>query len=201
MKKKFKTIMALTAALAVSLSGMCMTSADEDTTPTPSSPMTVNGNPTTGEFEDVTPIPVTLSTTHLLKATIDYGAMKLSYSLKDGKFSDDSFDEVNNKLTVTNNSTCPISVGVDFALWADYEDVLSECGFQLTSDTAGANKIIAPIQLSYEGDTTEGVVSVSDVYLTATKTEKLETIHGYQFKDVAIGNIIVTLTPTLTTVD
>ena len=33
MKKKFKTIMALTAALAISMSGMCMTSADEDLTP------------------------------------------------------------------------------------------------------------------------------------------------------------------------
>lgn len=200
MKKKFKTIMALTAALAVSVSGMCMTSADEDTTPTPSSPMIVEDKDGDGKFDDVSPIPVTLSTTHLLKATIDYGAMKLSYSLKDGKFSTDSFNGENNRLTVTNGSTCPITATVAFKLDETYNDALSECGFQLTSDKAGATKITAPIQLSYEGDTTAGAVSTSDVYLNATKTTGLEAIHGYQLKDAAIGNITVTLESNLTTV-
>lgn len=180
MKKVFKTIMATAAALAISISGMCMVSAGE-----------VSPN-LDGELKNETQIYLTVE--DRLSAIINFGDMKFTYSLATNSWQ--GFDGTNNIIQVSNLSTCPMNL--QFGMQILNSDLL-DVGFSLTKINTMGEQDESNILCS--ANDTDYVYSENIVmqffedavgYLTIANPDFQDIPSGYNSRD--IGSITVKLT-------
>lgn len=185
--KKFKAIIALAAALAISISSMGVASAAAG-----SSNVSYNGT----SFGAIDPVPIQLTVNNIYSVEVSWGNFALQYSFKDtaGNGWGNSFDNVNNAISVTNKSTIPVDITYTLDIDTETYPELSVCGFQLTN--AGGSPIDGPVELTYTGDTTSGKFTSSSVYLnpkTDLTADEMRPL--YNLDNAEIGNITVAVAP------
>lgn len=181
MKKKFKTIMALTAALAISVSGMCITSA-ADILPSDD-----------GNIIDERPFFLTVE--DKLMADITFGSMQFTYDLNNQSWTGFE-DGENNLVLVTNKSTCPMNLefGINVV-----DEKYKLPGFRLTnvntSDIDESIIVCEPGDGSEYGYSNPKMLALNEqcgVYLTIGNTEAdMTSLAGLDTE--AVGNIKVKL--------
>lgn len=171
MKKRFKTIMAMAAVAAISMSSICMASA-VDIVPDE------NGN-----FAEQT-ADVLLTVENTYKVTLDWGAMKFTYNTKDSSWGANDFDQNNNKVSVTNQSTAPVNCTVTYQANNNITDLNMNL-FTLNDGTTPSNNY------SYIMDPNGN----ETCYLEVTDGQKPETGTWIRsFKEQVVGNITVQIT-------
>jgi len=152
----------------------------------------VSGDATTDKFNDINPIQATLTTEHILGATIEFTDMKFKYSVKDNSFGLEEATSNLESIKIINNSTCPITVTIDFDYDTKTYPVLNELG--LKDDKC------EPIYLSYAGDPDnnfQAVISFAGPPNWPSDIEAIEAIRKYKFNDAKIGKFVITIKPEL----
>ncbi len=193
MKKKFKTIMAMAAALVISLSTICMASA--------AGQAELSYDETSAAFKDdrgndaAAPMTFTYDDTVTGTVTVEWGDMNFVYSPYTGW--GDSFANGNNKITVTNNTTVPIRVNYSIYIDYDYTDLDlydsgstdTNVGFRITSNNNNDPITDANPAIDY----TERNIAVNgsdEVYVTISNESP--TINGtYNKTEIGAVNIAV----------
>lgn len=171
MKKRFKTIMAMAAVAAISMSSICMASA-------------VDIEPDAdGNFEQQT-ADVLLTVENTYQVTLDWGAMKFTYNTKNSSWGANDFDQNNNKVSVTNQSTAPVDCTVTYQ--AETIDSLNPDLFILDDGGTPSNSYNAEIKES--GNSADNVT----YYLEVKDGQKPETGTWIKtFNNKKVGTISV----------
>ena len=146
MKKKFKTIMAMAAVAAISMSSICMASA-VDIEPD------INGD----FVEQTADVYLTVENTY--QVTLDWGAMKFTYNTKNSSWGENDFDQNNNKVSVTNQSTAPVNCTVTYG--AEVIDTLNPDLFILNDGVSPSISYTTEIKES--GNTADNVTYYLEV--------------------------------------